>query len=83
MHDLLAPTGGTPDSGKMQAVSDLRPTFARHHLALILALDCMDGSPDGQGGWLGDREGRSEASRRGWENRRSDDGDRSQGRCRR
>ncbi|MFD1807288.1 hypothetical protein ACFSHQ_01825 [Gemmobacter lanyuensis] len=27
----------------------------------------------GQGGWFGDPEGHSEASRRGWENRRDDD----------
>lgn len=27
----------------------------------------------GQGGWFGDREGHSEASRRGWEHRRDDD----------
>jgi hypothetical protein len=46
MDDLLAQTDGTPDSGKMQALSDLWPTFAQHHLALIRALDGIDGSPD-------------------------------------
>jgi hypothetical protein len=45
MHDLLAQTGGTPDSGKRQAVSDLWPTFAPHHLALIRSVSPWLGKP--------------------------------------
>jgi len=36
----------------------------------------------GQGGWFGDPEGHSEASRRGWEHRRDDDDDDRRGRSR-
>jgi len=41
------------------------------------------GRDQNQGGWFGDSEGHSEASRRGWENRRNDDDDDRGGRGRR